>query len=84
MVERDGPGSTGRAEAKHHPKGLGLLTLAVVASYLGAEVLRDAAKKLAVTGTGAQPARRLGVDSTGPDEATAATDVRSPVLAPPR
>jgi hypothetical protein len=29
------------------------LTLAVVVSYLGARVLRDAAKELAVTGTGA-------------------------------
>jgi hypothetical protein len=33
-------------------KGVGYLAFAVVLSYLGAQVLREASKEMAVTGTG--------------------------------
>jgi hypothetical protein len=54
MVERDGPGSQpGVQKPNITRRASASLPLAVVASYLGAQVLRDAAKQLAVTGTGA-------------------------------
>lgn len=40
-------------------KGIGLLAFAVLLSYVGAQVVRDAMKEMAITGTGALVLRGL-------------------------